>query len=647
MTNEKPIDENSQKEPGEEKSQVEKTIDFKRTALKSALPVIAVIVAFLLGGVILGGDRAPTAPGHTHEGEGESSTAEAELWTCSMHPQIRADGPGSCPICGMDLIPVETSAGSDADRPERISLSEGAKIRARIRTTPVKRLHSGGAERRLLGRVDYDETRLRTVTSWIGGRIDKLQIRTTGQKVRQGQVIATLYSPEVFGAHQDLLVAKQQLQKLAGATESARYGAELALGASRDRLRLLGVPAAEIKTMESAKRPSEQVRIRSPFAGTVIERLATEGSYVKTGTGLFQIADLAKLWVQLDAYESDLPLLSIGQEVTLHVEALPDAEFSGRVMFVDPVLNQRTRTTRVRIEVKNTDGRLRPNMFAEAIVRNGDAKSVGEVLVIPDSAPLFTGRRSVVYVEVPDAASPTYDARLVKLGPKTGEYYPVIAGLQEGDRVVTHGAFTLDADLQIRGGLSMMAAPDDSSEGPLDSIVEVPKEHEAALQAAISSYLALHEALARDDLPAAKSAAEKLGQSAEALDPKSPAIFRDAWSPLRRQLISHSKHLAGTSTLDEARMPFRELSQQVATLLRVFGNPSEETVRLAFCPMALGGEGAEWVQRASEIQNPYFGSSMHSCGDIHESVAHGTYLPIKGDKSEAPPPPAPSGGHNH
>ncbi len=636
---------------GEKKPPIEKAVDFKRAALKSAFPAIGVIVAFLLGGVILGGDSGTTA-GHVHEGESATTgEEEAEVWTCSMHPQIRAGEPGACPICGMDLIPVETSVGSDSDRPERISLSENAKIRARIRTTPVKRLHSGGTERRLLGRVDYDETRLRTVTSWIGGRIDRLQIRTTGQKVKRGQVIATLYSPEVFSAHQDLLVAKQQLQRLAGATESARLGAELALGASRDRLRLLGVPAGEVKTMESAKRPSEQVRIRSPFAGTVIERLATEGSYVKTGTGLFQIADLSKLWVQLDAYESDLPMLSIGQEVTLQVEAIPDAEFSGRVKFVDPVLNQRTRTTRVRIEVKNSDGRLRPNMFAEAVVRNGQGESMDKVtdrvLVIPDSAPLFTGRRSVVYVEVPDAESPTYDARLVKLGPKTGDFYPVIAGLQEGDRVVTNGAFTLDADLQIRGGRSMMSALDDTTEGPLDKIVEVPKKHEAALQATIASYLALHEALASDDLAAAKGAAEKLGQSAKSLDPKSPAMFRDAWSPVRRQLIAHTKHLAGTKTLDEARVPFRDLSQQVATLLRVFGNPSKETVRLAFCPMALGGGGAEWVQRASEIENPYFGSSMNSCGEIHESVAYGTYLPINSDGNEPPPPPASTGGHNH
>tara|TARA_R110002096_G_scaffold434832_1_gene658033 strand:+ start:7526 stop:9409 length:1884 start_codon:yes stop_codon:yes gene_type:complete len=608
---------------------------------------VAIIIAFAAGALLFsGGGESKGVSGAAAEHEGHD---EAELWTCSMHPQIRATEPGDCPICGMDLIPVENGGGGDDSRPERIALSESAKIRAQIRTTPVKRLSSAGVERRLLGRVDYDETRLRTVTSWIGGRIDKLQIRTTGQRVKRGQVIATLYSPEVFGAHQDLLVAKQQLVKLKGATEAARLGAELALNASRDRLRLLGVPASEITTMESAKRPSEQVRIRSPFSGTVLERLATEGSYVKTGTGLFQIADLSSLWVQLDAYESDLPLLSIGQEVSLRVEALPNEQFSGRVTFVDPVLNQRTRTTRVRIEVKNPDGQLRPNMFAEAIVTSGttEGKEPASDLVIPETAPLFTGRRSVVYVEVPNAESPTYDARVVRLGPKTGAVYPIIAGLREGERVVTHGAFTLDADLQIRGGRSMMTLPDDTGASPFDQIVEVSDADKLKLGGVLTSYLELHEALASDNLASAKAASEALHSAAETIVPNNPPDFRDAWMPIQRQLLAHAEHLGGVATLDEARVPFRELSQQIATILRVFGNPSHETVRLAFCPMALNGQGAEWVQRASEIQNPYFGSSMHSCGDIHESVEHGTFLPLKAGKAEVVPSAAPAGGHNH
>ncbi len=606
-------------------------------------PALAVLAAFVAGAALFSGGEAveKSQASHAH-----SEPADAEQWTCSMHPQIRSSEPGSCPICGMDLIPVAASTSSEESRPERNSLSENAKIRAKIRTTPVKRLHSSSVDRRLLGRVDYDETRLRTVTSWISGRIDKLLVRTTGQKVGRGQVIATLYSPEVFGAHQDLLVAKEQVRKLAGATEAAKSGAQLAVNASRDRLRLLGVPPAELSAMEKAKKPSEQVRIRSPFSGTILERLATEGSYVKTGTGLFQIADLSRLWVQLDAYESDLALLRIGQEVSLRVEALPNETFNGRVRFVDPVLNQRTRTTRVRIEVQNTSGQLRPNMFAEAIVSGGESDASG--LVIPETAPLFTGRRSVVYVEVPGAQVPTYDARLVRLGPKTGDIYPVLAGLREGDRVVTHGAFTLDADLQIRGGRSMMAAPDDRAAGIIEQIVDIPEEFEDGLARVVSSYLGLHEALAADDLQAATAASEAIREAATALAPASHQSFSEAWNPMRAQLVAHSKILESASTLDAARVPFRDVSQQIATLLRIFGNPGGETIRLAFCPMALGGQGAEWLQRASTIENPYFGSSMHSCGDIHEAVEHGTFLPLRSDSTSAAQPELPkAGGHVH
>ena len=597
--------------------------------LRGSLPAIAIslLVGFALGGLLLGrGERqSPSDVGASEPSEPPAATE----WTCSMHPQVRAPEAGACPICGMDLIPATTEESGDHEHADRISLTESARVRARIRTAPVKRLHTGRIERRLLGRVDYDETRLRTVTSWIGGRIDRLRVRTTGQRVKRGQVVAALYSPEVFSAHQDLLVAREQITRLQGATEMARVGAEATLQAARDRLRLLGVPASELATMEKASRPSEQVRIRSPFAGTVIERLATEGNYVKTGTGLYQIADLSRLWVQLDAYESDLPLLELGQEVSLEVQALPAQTFEGRVTFVAPVLDQRTRTTRVRIEVDNAAGRLRPGMFAEAVVRSDPDQTRDGSLVIPHTAPLFTGRRSLVYVEVPDANRPTYEPRVVRLGPRLGDDYPVVAGLRAGERVVIHGAFTLDADLQIRGGRSMMSLPDDSADQPGSRIVEVPPVHRDALAGVVARYLELHQALAADALADACAAAGTLVRAANAIDPASSAPFRQAWLPVQRQLVEHAEHLAGADNLDSARVAFRDLSQQIATILRVFGNPTNHTVRLAFCPMALAGEGGEWVQRASTIQNPYFGATMHSCGEVHEVVEHGTYLPLR------------------
>jgi Cu(I)/Ag(I) efflux system membrane fusion protein len=412
-----------------------------------ALPIVA-LAAFGLGGWLLGGAEPPK-PGtevHAHD-------AAETIWTCSMHPQIRQAEPGQCPICGMDLIPVEGGAAAGGDEARRVTLSERAKILARIRTADAQRLGSGRVERRLLGRVDYDERSLRTVTAWVGGRIDRLHVSTTGERVKRGQVIATLYSPEVYTAHQDLIQARQQFERLQEtATPSAGRAAEAALNASRDRLRLLGVPDGELRTMERADKPSERARIRTPFGGTVIERLATQGNYVETGSGLYRVADLSTLWVQLDAYESDLSLLKAGQQVLIRVEAL---------------------TARVRVEVKNQDRRLRPGMFVEASVQSGNEREPAEEapLVVPATAPLFTGRRSVVYVELQDAEQPTYEARVVTLGPRMGDLYPVLAGLREGERVVVHGAFAIDADLQIQGGDSMMNVPDDD---------EAPNDHAEA-----------------------------------------------------------------------------------------------------------------------------------------------------------------------
>ena len=433
-----------------------------RTAPWVALPIVAA-VAFGLGGRQLGSSEAPESNNDAH-----AHSEQETIWTCAMHPQIRQTEAGQCPICGMDLVPVERS--TDTDEVRRVSLSERAKILARVRTARAERLGSGRVERRLLGRIDYDERSLRTVTAWVGGRIERLHVSTTGERVRRGQAIATLYSPEMYTAHQDLIQARQQFERLQEtATPSAGRAAQAALNASRDRLRLLGVPDGELRTMERAAKPSERVRIRTPFRGTVIERLATQGNYVETGSGLYRVADLSTLWVQLDAYESDLSMLKTGQQVSIRVEALPGEAFKGRVTFVDPVLDPNTRTARVRIEVKNQDRRLRPGMFVEASVQSdtNHGPAAEAPVVVPATAPLFTGRRSVVYVELEDTEEPTYEARVVTLGPRMGDLYPVLAGLEEGERVVIHGAFAIDADLQIQGGDSMMTVADDN-EAPND-----------------------------------------------------------------------------------------------------------------------------------------------------------------------------------
>lgn len=588
----------------------------------------AVIVggSFALGAVMFrrGKHDVPMGRSEKRSSTSVGATSQETFWTCSMHPQIHQPSSGKCPLCGMDLI--EVSKNDAASTPsEQLSWSERAKTLARLRTSKVRRRNNPSQEVRLLGRVEANESSLKTITSWIGGRIDRLHVTVTGERIKAGQVIATLYSPDVFAAHQDLLVAKRQMTRSSDATKSAT---KAVYDAARERLKLLGVVENELTRLESDEQPTKQIAIRAAFGGTVIERIASEGAYVETGSALYRVADLSNVWVQLEAYESDLQSLSTGQRVRIEVEALPHDEFEGKITFIEPILDARKRTTRVRVEVRNRDGKLRPGMFAHTVVK-GDFKATEEPspLVIPDTAPLFTGRRAVVYVEVPQAEKPTYEARIVRLGPHLGDVYPVVSGLSEGELVVTRGAFALDADLQIRGGASMMTLADDAEEQRRAHIViELPRRERDKLRPVFLAYLDLGGALASDDLATAKRAAEmmlKYTMETNLLTSEdAQAIWRTTALTLRRS----AGEIAHASSIEAARNGFEAISDDIQHLLAHLGNPLDEPVHLAFCPMAFGSRGASWIQRGTEIQNAYFGSAMRTCGEIKNTVEGGAHL---------------------
>ena len=579
-----------------------------------------------------------------------------------MHPQIRQHEPGKCPICGMDLIPVshEDAFEGGGDDGGRVVLSARARALAKMRTTPVRRQANVAGQLRLLGRFEPNETTFKSITAWTGGRIDRLLVNFTGERVRVGQVIATLYSPEVFAAHQDLILAKRQMERTsapAGAERlsspesaassasgasaasaargagqgTARRAAAAALDAARERLRLLGVPDDALARMEGDERPTREVMIRTPFAGTVIERLATEGAYVTTGTPLYRVANLKTLWVQLDAYESDLSHLLVGQDVKIGVDAWPGETFEGKVTFIDPTINPVRRTAQVRVQVDNPDGRLRPGMFAEATVAAKGADDDPTPLVVPASAPLFTGRRALVYVEVQDDQDVAYEPRTVRLGPRLGEVYPVVAGLSEGERVVTRGAFALDADLQIRGGHSMMSSGDDEDESPWDGVVTLASDEKRQLVPVVEAYLAVQAALAADELTRAKAEAERLASATSRVRIARSKMGASVWSEIAKALHDHARQVATATNLEGAREGFEPLSGALIVLLARFGNPIDRAVRLAFCPMASGSDGAFWVQRGADIDNAYFGAMMRTCGEIREEVAPGRFLKLPDD----------------
>lgn len=418
--------------------------------------VLIVLVAFTVGRCTAGHSHASVP-----ESEASSLKPQASLWTCSMHPQIKLPHPGKCPICGMDLIPLKTGG---ADHPRELSVSPSAAKLMQLETAPVER-KPVQVDVRMVGKVDYDETRTAFITARVPGRLDRLFIDYTGVQVKQGDAMASIYSPDLLSARQELLQALQSVKALTNSSSTIiRDVSQSTVNSVREKLRLWGLTPEQIREIETQGKLTDHMTIYAPAGGVVVQKNAQEGSYVKTGDRIYTVADLSQVWVQLDAYESDLPWLRDGQKVTFTTEAYPGETFEGTVAFMDPVLNSATRTVNVRVNVSNPELKMKPGMFVHAVAYAPVFET--DPLVIPASAPLLTGSRAVVYVEVPGTDSPSYEGRDVELGPKAGDFYVVRSGLSEGERVVVQGAFKLDAELQIQAKPSMMSMKPISDAAP-------------------------------------------------------------------------------------------------------------------------------------------------------------------------------------
>lgn len=372
-----------------------------------------------------------------------------------MHPQIQLPEPGKCPLCFMDLIPLEKGgeSGDEAVSLRQISLTSSARKLAGIATTPVTR-QSVNVKTRMLGKVDYDETRIGTITAWTGGRIDKLYIDYTGSSIRKGQAMASIYSPELLTAQAELIQSVKAKSALKGSSlQVVKDTATRTEQAAREKLRLLGLSKSQISNIVKREKASEHITLYSPMSGVVIKKDVVEGVYVKTGTPIYTIADLSRVWVILEAYESDLPWIKMGMKMTFSTEAYPGQNFEGKIVYIDPVVNEKTRTVRVRVEVPNVGLKLKPGMFVRAV--NKEEKQADTKLVIPASAPLITGKRAVVYIAVPGKEG-VFEGREIVLGPKAGAFYIVKYGLTEGENVVTKGNFKIDSAIQIIAKPSMM-----------------------------------------------------------------------------------------------------------------------------------------------------------------------------------------------
>uniref|UniRef100_UPI0040561E7F efflux RND transporter periplasmic adaptor subunit n=1 Tax=Candidatus Electrothrix sp. TaxID=2170559 RepID=UPI0040561E7F len=350
------------------------------------------------------------------------------IWTCSMHPQIQLPEFGQCPICFMDLIEVKKQSNEKRLSLRQISLDSQAQKLAEIAVQPATRKNTendSNAKVQIFGRIDYDETRLSTITSWVDGRIDKLFVDYTGATVQRGQAVAAIYSPDLFTAQAELIqAAKEYKRTRQSGNELVKKMSHRTLEASREKLRLLGIGKKQLQSMENLQQPTRHITLTAPLAGIVIEKHVNEGMYVKTGNPVYTLADLSKIWVILEVYETDLHAVSMGQQVGFTVEAYPGTSFQGKVAYIDPLVDEKNRTVRVRLHVDNQNGKLKPGMFVRAELILPTTGQAEKPLLIPASAPLLTGKRALVYVQVPKQPG-TYIGREVVLGSRRGDFYVV------------------------------------------------------------------------------------------------------------------------------------------------------------------------------------------------------------------------------
>ena len=582
---------------------------------------VGLIACVLLGIGIgrLSGETQPETPPQSAD-----QHAHAQTWTCSMHPQVQAPEPGDCPICGMDLIPMADAPQGALD-PTQVRLTPRARALAGVQTSEVQRLGAGAgaSQAELVGRVVRDEDQVRAVTSWIGGRVDRLFVRTTGERVRKGQRLASVYSPQVYVAHKELLVAAKQVSQLQQAEPFALRAAQAQLEAARQKLKLLGLRDADLKQMQAASSPWTQVPVRSSATGTVARRAVSQGQVITQGSVLFEVVDLRQVWVELDAYEAMLPSLKVGQEVTVTLDR-QDTAHTGTISFISPTVDTSTQVALVRVEVPNRDRALKPGMIARARIDLG-SPSVAPALTIPDTAPLFAGARALVYVQVSDTAQgAVYEVRAVTLGARVEDAYIVRAGLSLGEQVVTHGAFVLDSELQIRGQLSLMARPDDTTPAA-HPVVDLSPEQARALEPVLLGYLDVQERLVADDLSSAKARAQVWSEALEAIALES-ADAKRAYEPLKDPLGQGVQALVRASDLEGARAEFSSITRVIDGFLSRFGNVLDAPIRKAYCPMARSNKGDYWYQRGEQVRNVYFGKSMLACGEIQRNIDPSTAL---------------------
>jgi multidrug efflux pump subunit AcrA (membrane-fusion protein) len=594
-------------------------------------------LAVVIGGVILtlylGAKIGPPIGRGLHKvwsavagskGDTKGDSGHQHFYTCGMHPWVIEPKPGNCPICGMKLVPLDPAKFSG-----EITIDPVVSQNIGVRVEKVV-LGSETDSIRTVGTVAYDETRLVDVNLKVSGWIEKLRVNSMGAPVKRGQPLLELYSPDLYSAEEEYLLARRASQRtgVGGGSFGASLGSDL-LEPARTKLSFFDISKAQIAALEARGKPQKSMTISSPESGVVIEKQAFEGMKVTPGMTMYRIADLSRVWVMATVYEYQSQQIKVGQPATMTLTYLPGEQFEGKVVYIYPYLDEHTRQINVRLEFPNPRLKLKPGMYATVLFQG--TKTPDRVLV-SRSAVIDTGERQVAFVAL---GKGRFEPRNVHMGAETEDgKVEILDGLVPGDLVVVSGQFLIDSEARMREALARMmkgtpvgeTTATKPSPAPVALIV-LPDAANAALATALDGYLAVGKALASDTTTNMGVFVRKIADAVDALVatsiPNQPHFWHE--HPEAAAVKQKALDLTTFSTLAEARRAYAPLSAMLSKLLHDTGIPKGYGQKLedAHCPMYPDGDkrGSVWIQVAGAIRNPYLGKSMLTCTDWQRPFA--------------------------
>jgi len=636
-----------------------------RTGVQAAtVVVVAGLIFFLLG--VAQRTKWLTADGFS-AGSSETiagaDSGEDKRYICPMMCTPPSTEPGRCPVCAMELVEATGGGGGDG-----ISVTIEASARRLIGIqTAISKMGEVNRTIRTIGSIDFDESRLSTISAYIDGRLEKMYANYAGVKVNEGDDLALIYSPQLYTAQTEFITSMNSDGKI-GRFQIA--GGDLNKMA-RENLAELGMTQSQIDLLAKSGKPMSRIRIKSPQSGTVIEKSAVDGDYVKTGDKLYRVADLSSVWLMLDLFPDDASAVRFGQQVEAEIQSVPGEVFTGRVAFIDPTVNAKTRTVRVRVEIMNFDGKLRPGDYATArvtvpaipmdevydpaladkyispmhpqVIRDepgtcplcdmelvptsqlgfsSEPLPMQQVVTVPRDAVLLAGENSVIYVETEPGR---FEIRRVTVGPMNRKEAVIVEGLSAGETVATGGNFLIDSQMQLAGNPSLMdptKAPS-YSPGPL----ELPQSNPVMLATdagkqfdrTYDAYFEIQCAMAADQTPP-PVALNTLIEGFRDLEMSAsvPDEAQRKFATARRA----ASRMDGS--LETAREAYRSVSHAMLRAAMVARGP-KTAVKLThyYCPMVLGG-GGDWMQPGGDLANPYWGSEMLTCGEVVREMGVGS-----------------------